>query len=86
MINRFFALLVLSSCAVMPAHGESVLYINHAPDVRYSADELDGIIEEIPLGRSGSPFDVAETILFLASEKSSFITGQTIGVNGGMIV
>ncbi len=52
----------------------------------YSADELDGIIEEIPLGRSGSPFDVAETILFLASEKSSFITGQTIGVNGGMIV
>ena len=52
----------------------------------YSADVLDGIIEEIPLGRSGSPFDVAETILFLASEKSSFITGQTIGVNGGMIV
>lgn len=44
MINRFFALLVLSSCAVMPAHGESVLYINHAPDVRYSADELDSRI------------------------------------------
>lgn len=52
----------------------------------YSADELDEIIGEIPLGRSGSPFDVAETILFLASEKSSFITGQTIGVNGGMVV
>lgn len=52
----------------------------------YSTDELDEIIGEIPLGRSGSPFDVAETILFLASEKSSFITGQTIGVNGGMVV
>lgn len=52
----------------------------------YSADELDEIIGGIPLGRSGSPFDVAETILFLASEKSSFITGQTIGVNGGMVV
>ena len=32
----------------------------------------------------GSPRDVADTVLFLASEESSFVTGQTICVNGGI--
>lgn len=52
----------------------------------YSENEITEIVEEIPVGRSGSPYDVAETILFLASDKSSFITGQILGVNGGMIM
>ncbi len=52
----------------------------------YSCDEVSEIVDEIPIGRYGEPRDIAETILFLASEKSGFITGQTIGVNGGMIV
>lgn len=37
----------------------------------------------IPLGRIGDPEDIAETILFLASDRSRYITGATIDVNGG---
>ena len=36
-----------------------------------------------PMGRIGTPQDVANTLLFLVSEESSYITGQTIYVNGG---
>ena len=41
-------------------------------------------IKQIPLGRMASPSDIAETALFLASDSSSFITGQTINVCGGL--
>jgi 3-oxoacyl-[acyl-carrier protein] reductase len=38
----------------------------------------------IPLARYGKPEDIAKTVLFLASDGADYITGQTIGVNGGM--
>ena len=41
--------------------------------------------ERIPLRRGGTPDDVANTALFLASELSSYVTGQTIHVCGGML-
>jgi 3-oxoacyl-[acyl-carrier protein] reductase len=40
--------------------------------------------EKIPLGRPGSAEDVANAVIFLASEQSAYITGQVLGVNGGM--
>lgn len=43
-----------------------------------------GYIEATPLKRIGQPEDIAETIMFLASESSSWISGQTIHVNGGV--
>ena len=46
-----------------------------------SADET---IKGIPLGRAGTPEDVARTIVFLASEYDGFITGATIDINGGV--
>ena len=52
----------------------------------YTEEEINEIKEDIPLGRCGTPHYIAETILFLASERSSYITGQIIGVNGGMII
>lgn len=44
------------------------------------------IVEQTPLGRVGSPEEVAAAILFLASEEASYITGQVLRVNGGMYV
>lgn len=41
---------------------------------------------EIALGRLGTPEDIAQTCLFLASEGGAYITGQTISVNGGMVM
>ncbi len=43
------------------------------------------LLERIPLGRMGEPDEVAEMVAFLTSESSSYITGQTIAVNGGML-
>lgn len=44
----------------------------------------EAMTEQIPLGRLGESVDVANAVLFLASEQSSYITGQVLGVNGGM--
>lgn len=41
--------------------------------------------QNIPMGRYGQPEEIANTIAFLASEKASFITGQAINVDGGMV-
>ena len=51
-----------------------------------SEDDLNALKEETPLGTLGSPDDVAEAVYFFASEKSRFITGQILGVNGGFII
>jgi len=48
-----------------------------------SADRKAGLISGVPLKRAGKPEEIAQAIVFLASEKASFITGQVIGVNGG---
>lgn len=42
------------------------------------------ILDTIPLKRIGTPEDIAESCVFLASDKASYITGQVIGINGGM--
>jgi 3-oxoacyl-[acyl-carrier protein] reductase len=46
----------------------------------------EGILSQIPLGRYGKPEDIARLAGFLASEESSYITGQVIHVDGGMIM
>lgn len=46
--------------------------------------EKDAYLAMIPAGRWGVPKDVAEAVLYLASEEASFVTGQTLCVNGGM--
>lgn len=49
-------------------------------------DIIDTLREETPLMRLGTPEDIANCVLFLASEKSNFITGQVISPNGGFVI
>lgn len=42
------------------------------------------MMKQIPMGKLGTPEDVADAVLFLASDASSYITGQVININGGM--
>ncbi len=49
----------------------------------FSPEELNQIVEEIPLSRMGEPAEVARVIAFLASDAASYLTGQCIGVDGG---
>ena len=44
------------------------------------------LLDKIPLGRLGNPVDIANAVAFLASDKASYITGETIHINGGMLM
>ena len=48
-------------------------------------EKVEAIIKSSSLGRTGKPEDVAQAVLFLASEHSNYITGQTIVVDGGIV-
>jgi 3-oxoacyl-[acyl-carrier protein] reductase len=47
-------------------------------------EQREKVLEEIPLSRLGTPDDVAGVVLFLASDEAGYITGQVVGVNGGL--
>ena len=46
----------------------------------------DKLVEQIPLSRLGLPEDIAHSVVFLVSSRSSYITGQVLNVNGGMLM
>ena len=48
-------------------------------------DKQDQILARIPMGRFGTPEDVAEAVVFLSSDGASYITGQVLTIDGGMI-
>ena len=50
-----------------------------------SKEDVDALLEEIPMGRMGQPSEVAHAVLFLASDKASYITAQNITVDGGWL-
>lgn len=47
---------------------------------------IDAIVRSTPLRRLATPEEVAHAVLFLASDRASFVTGQTIGVGGGLVM
>ncbi|MEH6946422.1 elongation factor P 5-aminopentanone reductase [Peribacillus asahii] len=49
----------------------------------FSAEDLELIKGDIPMGRMGNPEEIAEAVAFLLSDKAAYITGQVLGVNGG---
>lgn len=65
---------------VAPGYIETQMTQTLPPSVK------DSILSKIPLGMIGKPEDVAEVCVFLASDLSSYITGQVIAVDGGMVM
>jgi 3-oxoacyl-[acyl-carrier protein] reductase len=66
--------------AVAPGFIETAMTSGLGEDLRQTA------VKMIPLGRIGSPDDVAGAVAFLASEEASYITGHVLNVNGGMLM
>ncbi len=52
----------------------------------FSAQDKQELAEETPLGALGTPEQVADALLYLASDRADYITGQVLGVNGGLVV
>jgi 3-oxoacyl-[acyl-carrier protein] reductase len=52
----------------------------------FSAEDKSAIAYDTPLGRIGTPEDVAELVAYLASDRADFVTGQVVGADGGFIL
>ena len=59
-------------------------YIETAMTADLTDDQRARVLAEVPVGRAGSPADVAACVAFLASDEAAYVTGQTVHVNGGM--
>jgi NAD(P)-dependent dehydrogenase (short-subunit alcohol dehydrogenase family) len=57
----------------------------HTPGTASMGDGFEQIIETIPLGRAADPSEIAETIVFLASNRASYLNGAVIPVDGGRV-
>jgi 2-hydroxycyclohexanecarboxyl-CoA dehydrogenase len=60
--------------------------MQHAGQAAGHLPANDVMAQAVPLGHLGTPDDIASTVAFLASDDAGFITGQTIGVNGGQVL
>ena len=64
-----------------------MLYNMMAAMLRALGDETCAMLtEEIPLGRLGTPEDIAGAVAFLAGDDAAYITGQVLSVNGGLVI
>ena len=66
--------------AVAPGFVETDMTADLTDDIK------DKAIDAIPLGRMGAPEDIAKAVAFLASDEAAYITGQTLVVDGGMVM
>ena len=62
------------------------LYGNADMTRALSEEQKQALLKQIPAGRLGAPEEIAEAVAFLASPAAAYITGQTLSVNGGMLM
>ncbi len=60
-------------------------WIDTAMNAHFSQEEKDAFIDQVPLCRAGTPEDVANTCLYLASSQSAYMTGQVLTLDGGLL-
>ena len=71
---------------IKPSHNMEEYVIDTSTMIPEGLEVYDLMTEETPLGRLGTPEDVAAALCFLASDEAGFITGQVLGVDGGFAV
>jgi 3-oxoacyl-[acyl-carrier protein] reductase len=69
------------NCVAPGLIGDTAFHARFTP-----RETFDATIKNIPLGRAGTPEDVAHVIAFLCSDESAFLAGETIEINGGMFM
>lgn len=77
-IAREYAKRNITANVICPGYIETDMTNKLAPKIK------DAIINSIPMGRPGKPEEVANLVLFLASDLSSYITGEVINISGGL--
>ena len=72
----------------MSTSKESLYVINKTreDDQDLSEEARERLLSQVPMGRLGTPTDVASAVLFLLGDGASYVTGTTIDVNGGMYI
>ena len=60
--------------------------IGTAMNANHTKEDMEALTQDTPLMRLGTPEDVANALLFLASDSAAFITGQVLGVDGGFVM
>jgi 3-oxoacyl-[acyl-carrier protein] reductase len=79
-LARSYASKGITANAICPATVESEMTSS------WPQEQLHALVRAIPLGRLGSPSDVASAAVFLASKEAGFITGEVLDVNGGFLM
>jgi 3-oxoacyl-[acyl-carrier protein] reductase len=80
-LAREFASRAITVNCVTPGFIETDMTAAHV-----QGESRDALLKQIPLGRIGKPEDVAEAVRFLVSEAASYVTGQVVRVNGGLLM
>jgi 3-oxoacyl-[acyl-carrier protein] reductase len=79
-LAREFASRSITVNAVAPGFIPTTLTQDLAPELK------EAIIKATPLGRMGTPEEIAYAVAFLASDEAAYITGQVLAVDGGMVM
>ncbi|WP_447973445.1 3-oxoacyl-[acyl-carrier-protein] reductase [Nitrospira sp. Kam-Ns4a] len=79
-VAREYASRAVTVNAVAPGFIDTAMTQGLPPEVK------EALLKQIPLGRLGQPSDVAAAVCFLVSDQASYITGQVLHVNGGMLM